>query len=399
MRALLCLLVVQACSGLKGADGSVENFESGMHLALDVNKDAFIDKLMEVQPSHDSNAMKASSIPDDDLQGEDGQMMAMHSEDALDNGGVGEAMQASGHVFPVNHEVEGQWEAEEEDEAQTSGDMLADLQGATMIQLDEGLGKSIDDLPLEARQELGMPNDLGMDNQLRAQPPVMFHRTAQMVVPGPIVREDTTVIDRSTRDVETRMDERPPTYGEKLLVGQAYSAKFEETNGNKRDADGKCRNSRGDIVDCGLYSGPSPPPVVPSLGDLLDGDYMIDSGPCVLKCGYHRGVGRSIQYVSMEIPTKQVHNQTIGCPKTNNGYPFVSCMLLVDDTDECRTTCVFDGSANPLKPQMAGIGSPDEKFDAAEFRSLAHTTYKTETSTGCASRMSADPLVACEVKL
>jgi len=68
------------------------------------------------------------------------------------------------------------------------------------------------------------------------------------------------------------------------------------------------------------------------------------------------------------------------------------------------TTCVFDGSANPLKPSQFAIGKrltgPGEfQFDPAEFQSYLSSTYQVKTQSGCKSTMRADPLVACEVQL
>eukprot|EP00299_Pterocystis_sp_00344_P017027 c8542_g1_i1.p1 GENE.c8542_g1_i1~~c8542_g1_i1.p1 ORF type:complete len:669 (+),score=156.39 c8542_g1_i1:213-2009(+) len=293
----------------------------------------------------------------------------------------------------------------------------------TAVSVQAAVEKPLSELPLEGSEVIGHVDDLSIADQIAQQPRIEIPKRAPKVVSIPETEVlNVTIVDRSTRSVETKLDSRPPTYGQKLLVGQAYSASFNPTANGERDPDDLCRNSRGEVVDCGLYEAVSKgavavPPIVPRAASIgsdsgsvwSDNEYQIESnGPCVLKCAYHKGPTsaagpRNIEEISIEIPTT-VSNNTYACPKTNNGFPFLSCSLLLDGSDKCRSTCVFDGDANPLKPKMLGIGQPFSgpqatKFDLSEFRSLAHTTYTLTTDRGCKSSMKADPLVACEVHL
>eukprot|EP00301_Raphidiophrys_heterophryoidea_P018472 c3460_g1_i1.p1 GENE.c3460_g1_i1~~c3460_g1_i1.p1 ORF type:complete len:658 (+),score=171.74 c3460_g1_i1:227-1975(+) len=280
------------------------------------------------------------------------------------------------------------------------------------------LQKPLSELPKEGVTAIGGLEDTNFVEQVKKQPSPEIAQpltrpkvTAAIVIPGTEIK----VVDRSTRSIETNMDSRPPTYGQKYLEGQQYSAKYvPASSSDPRDPDGRCRNSRGVEVPCGDYPQPGVtaniPPIVPSIENILGEEFTPEvEGPCVLKCAYHKGpaaaIGsKNIEELSIPIPTHTLANSTLGCPRTNNGYPFLSCSLMTDNSNKCKTTCVFDGDANPLKPKMFGIGMPltgkdGFKFDPAEFRSLAHTTYEMETTVGCRSSMKADPLVACEVKL
>jgi hypothetical protein len=300
-----------------------------------------------------------------------------------------------------------------------NAELEAKVESQIALQTSAGLTKPLTELPAEGEEVIGHVDDLAIFDQISKQPQIVIPKPAPKTVDiSPLSTLNITIVDRSSRNVESRMDARPATYGQKLLVGQAYSASFVPAAANgDRDPDNLCRNSRGDVVDCKLYDSVATgevavPPIVSRPVDSTwnDNEYqVVSAGPCVLKCAYHKGPTssagpRNIEEISIEIPTAVTGN-TYACPKTNNGYPFLHCSLLLDGSDKCRSTCVFDGDANPLKPNMLGIGQPllGHKFDLSEFRSLAHTTYTIQTESGCKASMAdlkkADPLVACEVRL
>lgn len=303
---------------------------------------------------------------------------------------------------------------------QLSRSRAEELVGAqTAIQTSLELARPLSDLPEEGLAAVGRVDDTNILDQFQKQPaPEILSPPLKKKTPTTVVVPETEIkiVDRSTRNVETFMDPRPATYGQKELVGQKYSASYVPAGDDPRDPDGRCRNSRGDEVPCeaipSLKSESVVPVVVPSVDNILNNgeEFAPDTdGPCVLKCAYHKGpaaaVGsKNIDELSIPIPTHTAVNSTFGCPRTNNGFPFLSCSLMTDNSGKCKSTCVFDGDANPLKPKMFGIGLPltgkdGFKFNPEEFRSLAHTTYEVETTVGCRSSMKADPLVACEVKL
>jgi len=278
------------------------------------------------------------------------------------------------------------------------------------LELEAGLEKDLSQLPPFAAQQLGIFNE----NPLLSQPLIAIPSPSPSnIVVIPSVMQTIQPVDRSGRNIETRLDLRPSTYRQKTLVGEIYTTLSNDT-GNI-DPDGLCRNSRQEIIDCSLYvsaGNTSVPPIMESLDDIMNEHSRLDwspPGPCVLKCQYHKGPTSSagslnIETISIEIPTSTGVNNTFGCPKTNNGYPFISCNLLIDQSDKCVSTCIFDGDANPLKPSQFAIGKvltgPKEfKFDPAEFQTYLHSTYQVKTRSGCKSSMGADPLVACEVQL
>jgi len=281
----------------------------------------------------------------------------------------------------------------------------AEIEGEFVgIELDAGLERDLSDLPPGAAQELGYYNT----DPFASQPIITIPSPSPSTIQTPpTIEQMLKPVDRSARNVETRLDARPDTYRKKDLVGEVYSATFNATG--QKDDDGFCRNSRGEIVDCSLYGG-KVPPIMESLDDIMK--TRVDwspPGPCVLKCLYHKGPSSSAgnintETISVEIPTATAVNNTFGCPKANNGYPFISCTLLLDESDKCVSTCIFDGDANPLKPRRFGIGKPltgpkGYVFDPEEFKSYLSTTYQIKTKSGCKSSMRADPLVACEVQL
>lgn len=287
----------------------------------------------------------------------------------------------------------------------------------TAIQTALELTMPMNDLSEEGIAVIGGLDDTGILDQIKKQPAPQIQPLPSKKTPITVVipESEIKVVDRSTRTLETFLDSRPSTYGQKELVGQKYSASYIPAGDDPRDPDGRCRNSRGDEVACEAIPSlktDSVPLIVPSVETVLgNGEEFAPEteGPCVLKCAYHKGpsaaVGsKNIEELSIPIPTHTAVNSTYGCPRTNNGYPFLSCSLMTDNSGKCKSTCVFDGDANPLKPKMFGIGLPltgkdGFKFNPEEFRSLAHTTYEVETTVGCRSSMKADPLVACEVKL
>eukprot|EP00298_Acanthocystis_sp_HF-20_P028576 c7348_g1_i2.p1 GENE.c7348_g1_i2~~c7348_g1_i2.p1 ORF type:complete len:320 (+),score=139.40 c7348_g1_i2:38-961(+) len=283
----------------------------------------------------------------------------------------------------------------------------AEIEGEFVgIELDAGIEKDLSELPAEAAQELGYYNT----DIYATQPKVIVPSPTPSVAKIPLrPNEIIQPVDRSGRSIETRLDLRPATAGMKKLVGQVYSANYNLT-ADFRDPDGFCRNSRGDIVECAVYGKTTVPPIMESLDDIVKSRVdWTPPGPCVLKCLYHKGISTSVgnintETISIEIPTLTAVNNTFACPKTNNGYPFISCSLLLDESDKCVSTCVFDGDANPLKPREFAIGKTLSgpkgfQFDPADFKSYLFSTYQVKTKSGCKSSMRADPLVACEVQL
>lgn len=192
------------------------------------------------------------------------------------------------------------------------------------------------------------------------------------------------------------------------LWGAKYAATFVPT-GVKHDADGNCRDSRGEVVDCnGVPDGFAPGT---AGGDSYE---MPDLGQCILKCLYHLGPhrtssGQSSGVVSgnndvlnIPIPTQTVNNSLYRCPKYNNGFPFLGCSLEQDGSEKCQATCVYDGTANPLKPRPNPSASGGLIPQDVDPKSFAYTTYEKVTTTGragCGQSQRADPLVVCEVQL
>jgi len=287
--------------------------------------------------------------------------------------------------------------------APTHAEIERMVESQNAIQTDLSVTKDLSELPPVAKH-LVEKDDLTWETQFAKQPDPPVAAKPHLVVSQPPAALSIKQEEPTSRSIESRMDERPSTYGEKLLAGQAYSAAFNPASGD-RDPDGKCRNSRGDLIPCTAYAVDKSllPNIVPTLSDLGE-EYDTWAGPCVLKCAYHKGPTsaagpKNIEEISIEIQTG-LTNHTYGCPRSNNGYPFLSCSLMVDGSDACRSTCVFDGDANPLKPKMFGLGAPlNQPMNMTAFRSLAHSTYSVETDKGCKSSMKADPLVSCEVRL
>jgi hypothetical protein len=287
-----------------------------------------------------------------------------------------------------------------------AADRLAETQMA--LQTEMALGKPLSELPNGA--DIGPIDDTAPEEHIKEQAVNYTVPKPKLVVTNKPNKTEIIAVDRTSRSIETRMDQRPSTYGQKLLVGQAYSAAFQpKGDGEHADPDGRCRNSRGDIIPCAMYTDVDRsqlPQIVPTLSEY--GDIDAWHGPCVLKCAYHKGVTnhsgtgagpKNIEELSIEIPTDGPSN-TYACPRTNNGFPFLHCSLLFDGSDKCESTCVFDGGANPLKPSMFGIGHPlNSRMNATDFRTFAHSTYEVATNSGCKSSMKADPLVACEVRV
>jgi hypothetical protein len=297
------------------------------------------------------------------------------------------------------------------------GAKAKDIDGAASL-----LQFSIDDLPED--HTLGYIEDTSQDVQLKKQilasqkvKEANFNATAKAIADEEKARRrfeatpQVKHVDRSGRNVElNKLDEHDSrTQPGGPLWGAQYNAMYVPT-GIKKDSDGKCRDSRGEIASCdGIPDGFAPG------GNFGDDTYPLDDlGACILKCIYHMGPHRThdkgatgsfygnTDVVSINVPTDSDTRATYGCPRTNKGFPFMGCSLEQNNDPKCKATCVYDGSANPLKPRPNPQSNGDQP-QGVNPKSFAHSTYEKVVThgnvAGCTSSSRADPLVYCEVKL
>jgi len=289
----------------------------------------------------------------------------------------------------------------------TEGVAQAADQGPMLTAMLE-MGYSLDELPAESRDVLGEIEELNaqdMHNQIKSdKAKVDLNETATQAERDAKARRAYESSDKGVKTVNvlTRNIEGDHFHP----IDQHRTPK----GGPLWDDDGKCRDSRGEEVECGAVPDGNAPGDEPP-----DDTFQVDDlGQCILKCQYHTGplqspdgmstgeVGGNTMVLNIPIPTETVENSLYKCPKVNKGFPFLACYLEQDNHPKCKATCLWDGSANPLKPKpnpnLLNNANPAD----ADPKSFAFSTYEMVTTTelySCASKQRMDPLVACQVQL